>query len=385
MQIELNNNDSAGLTYDDFHKLVIEAVPLIDVRAPVEFHEGAFETAVNFPLMNNEERRLVGIRYKNNGAEAALKLGYELVKEDVKQARVKAWTDFLSSHPECVIYCFRGGQRSRISQEWIFDATGSRFPRIDGGYKAFRRFLINSLDTLPSLSAPVVLAGRTGSGKTILLNELDNSVDLEGMANHRGSSFGRRVSLQPTQINFENNLAFRLIRLAEKVEKRIILEDESRNIGRRLVPKELFAEMSKAPIIVLETPFDRRVEIIFYEYATASQKEHSEIFGEENALKAWAESMSASLARIQKRLGGDRHAVIARSLTSAVQEQMRTGKTEQHKEWMAALLKEYYDPMYDYQIASKSERIVFRGDADAIRTRLARRRILRITPKMDSD
>ncbi|NOY75609.1 MAG: tRNA 2-selenouridine(34) synthase MnmH [Kiritimatiellaeota bacterium] len=356
--------NSFAETVDDFHRLVVDSVPLIDTRAPVEFKLGAFETAVNLPLMDDEERRLVGVRFKNNGPEAALKLGHELVDGELKESRIRSWTDFIAAHPECVIYCFRGGQRSRISQQWIFEATGSRIPRIDGGYKAFRRYLLNELDTLPEQFNPLVLAGRTGSGKTILLNKFCNSADLEGLAKHRGSSFGRRVSPQPTQITFENDLAFKLIRLLNRGVRGLLVEDESRNIGRRLVPKAFFTKMVESPIVVLETPFERRLEIIFDEYAIGFQEEHVRLFGEAEALDAWTNAMSASLARIKERLGGARHDLILKSLATAVSEQKSTGEPERHKEWMAMLLKHYYDPMYDYQITGKSDRVVFRGSSE---------------------
>jgi tRNA 2-selenouridine synthase len=362
---------SGGDVYDDFHQLVTKDIPLIDTRAPVEFADGAFETSVNLPLMNDEERHLVGIRYKNNGSDAALKLGHELVCGTLKENRVAAWLQFISEHPECVIYCFRGGMRSQISQQWIFDAINLRIPRIDGGYKAFRRYLINSLESIPSKLELLILAGRTGSGKTILLNEYANSVDLEGLADHRGSSFGRHPTPQPTQINFENNLAFQLIKHLDAGRTKLLVEDESRNIGYRQVPAEFFKRMKRSEIIVMETPFSERVEIIFDEYATTAQKEHIKLFGEAQALDRWCDAMSASLARIMERLGKMWHNTILKSLNAAVDEQKLTGSAESHKEWMGMLLKKYYDPMYDYQIEGKKDLIIFRGSPEEVREYLA--------------
>lgn len=356
---------------DDFHRLVTDEVPLIDTRAPVEFAAGAFPTAVNLPLMNDEERRLVGIRYKNNGSDAAVKLGHELVCGELKESRVNAWTKFITEHPECVLYCFRGGMRSQISQQWILDATNTRIPRIDGGYKAFRRYLIDSLDSIPSQLDFLILAGRTGSGKTILLNEYENSVDLEGLAEHRGSSFGKHTTPQPTQINFENNLAFNFIKHLDAGRGKLLIEDESRCIGRRQVPAALFNRMKQSKIIVMETPFAKRVDIIFDEYAIVAQQEHVELFGKEQALNLWRDAMSASLARIKERLGGAWHKTILGSLNSAVDEQKRTGDAESHKEWMGMLLKKYYDPMYDYQIEEKKDLIAFRGSPEEVRNHLA--------------
>ena len=354
----------------DFHRLVTKRVPLIDTRAPVEFSEGAFETSTNLPLMNDEERRLVGIRYKNNGGDAAVELGHKLVCGELKESRINEWAKFIETHPECVIYCFRGGMRSQISQQWILETTNSRIPRIDGGYKAFRRYLIDSLKSIPAKLEFLILAGRTGSGKTIILNEYQDAVDLEGLAGHRGSSFGRHATPQPTQINFENNLAFKLINHLDARRSRLLVEDESRNIGYRQVPGELFKKMKQSKIIVMETPFKKRVDIIFDEYATAAQHEHVKLFGEEQALDLWHEAMSASLARITERLGKMWHNTILGSLNAAISEQKMTGDSESHKEWMGMLLKKYYDPMYDYQIEKKKDLIVFRGSPEEVRNHL---------------
>ena len=194
---------------DDFRNIVLEDRPLIDVRASVEFLKGAFPTSVNLPLMNDEERHLIGIRYKEHGNASAVQLGKALV-EPVKQERVKAWVDFVKAHPDAYLYCFRGGQRSQISQRWL-DESGQSIVRLDGGYRAFRRWLIEELDTSIDSFDAIVLGGRTGSGKTILLQKIQNIIDLEALANHKGSSFGRHITPQPTQIDFENALAYDLI------------------------------------------------------------------------------------------------------------------------------------------------------------------------------
>ncbi|MEN8255915.1 MAG: tRNA 2-selenouridine(34) synthase MnmH, partial [Verrucomicrobiota bacterium] len=195
-------------TTKDFKRIVLDDIPLIDVRAPIEFESGAFPTAVNLPLMNNEERHLVGIRYKEKGNAAAVKLGHELVGGEVKQERIAAWAEQIKHRPDTMLYCFRGGQRSKISQQWIAEETGTVIPRLEGGYKAFRNYLLEQLDPANQNPVPVILGGRTGTGKTILLQQLENAVDLEAIANHRGSSFGRFTTPQPCPIDFENSLAW---------------------------------------------------------------------------------------------------------------------------------------------------------------------------------
>jgi len=121
---------------DDYRSILLSNTPLLDVRAPVEFNQGAFPLAENFPLINNQEREAIGIRYKKQGQDEAIKLGHELVQGDIKQQRVNHWQDFFTQHPQGVLYCFRGGMRSKISQQWIYEQTGQVYPRIKGGYKA---------------------------------------------------------------------------------------------------------------------------------------------------------------------------------------------------------------------------------------------------------
>jgi tRNA 2-selenouridine synthase len=202
------------LQSSDFRSIVLNDTPLIDVRAPVEFTKGAFPHAVNLPLMNDEERHLVGTRYKEEGNTEAVKLGHMLVSGALKEERIAAWLTFIASNPKAMLYCFRGGQRSQISQEWITQSS-REIVRLKGGYKAFRNYLMEETERSVEHFQPIVLGGRTGSGKTILLNKIANTIDLEKLANHRGSSFGRDILSQPTQIDFENSLAYALIQKLE--------------------------------------------------------------------------------------------------------------------------------------------------------------------------
>ncbi len=201
---------------EDFESLLCADIPLLDVRAPVEFAQGAFPHSHNIALLNDDEREQIGIRYKAKGNEAAIELGTELIQGDIKDQRIKAWAAFIDQHPDAVLYCFRGGMRSKIAQQWIQAATGKVIPRVKGGYKSLRRYLIVQTESLVTKIDPIVLSGRTGSGKTKLIKALPNTIDLEGLANHRGSSFGRQLSPQPTQINFENAIAIELMKLHQQ-------------------------------------------------------------------------------------------------------------------------------------------------------------------------
>ena len=358
-------------TTDNFYRLVVENIPLIDVRAPVEFAVGAFPTAVNLSLMNDEERRLVGICYKEQGQAAAIALGHSLVCGSIKDARIAAWKAFMEQHPNAHIYCFRGGMRSQLSQEWAEQAVGREIPRLDGGYKAFRTYLMEQLNPDLISSSPIIVGGRTGSGKTLLIRDLKNVVDLEAIANHRGSSFGRFISKQPTQIDFENRLVWALIQHRAAGHRHMILEDEGRNVGHCYLPKLLAERFSEAPVIHLEIPMVDRVQITFDEYVTAAQSAFIEQFGEDGLFQ-WLEDLQGSLLRIKKRLGGERLKRVGQLMQSAFDQQQKTGDASAHKQWVEVLLTEYYDPMYDYQLEQKQRQIVFKGNVAAVRDYLMR-------------
>ncbi len=361
-----------GKTTDNFHRIVVGDIPLIDVRAPVEFEAGAFPTAVNLPLMNNDERHRVGIRYKAAGQEAAIALGHKLVSGEVKAERIAAWEQFMAAHPNALIYCFRGGLRSQLSQAWAEEAVGREIPRLAGGYKAFRNYLIERLEPSWLNSEPLVVGGRTGCGKTLLLHTLENTVDLEALANHRGSSFGRFIEPQPTQIDFENRLAWAMIRHEAAGHPLMVVEDEGRHIGSRYVPKPLVDHFASADVVQLETPLAERVQITFDEYVTSAQRLFVEAFGDDGLFR-WLEDVRGSLGRIRKRLGGLRFNQVSGLLDEAYAAQLESGCSNAHKSWVERLLVDYYDPMYDYQLEQKKQKIVFRGDAEQVKQYLESR------------
>ncbi|MBN2896854.1 MAG: tRNA 2-selenouridine(34) synthase MnmH [Campylobacterales bacterium] len=341
---------------EDFRSIVLEARPLIDVRAPVEFDKGSFEGAVNLPLLDDNERALVGTRYKEAGNAAAVALGHELIGGAVKEARVAVWAEFARAHPEAYIYCFRGGQRSRIAQQWLGEA-GIELPRIKGGYKAFRAFLSAEAERIAAQSSVRIIGGRTGSGKTLLLNRLRGSIDLEALANHRGSAFGKMSTPQPAQIDFENALAYALIRHEAQRHESLIIEHESYRIGRFFIPKPIYDAFLKGVLIVLECPLEERIEVVFEAYVTDLQRRMGE---------RWFEAMLEALERIMKRLGHERYDHVRTQMHEAQKHQEAYGEADKHKIWIETLLCEYYDPMYDYQIERTTLPILFRGDARAV-------------------
>jgi len=358
---------------DDYRSILLSDTPLLDVRAPVEFDQGSFPRAENYPLIDNQEREAIGIRYKNQGQDEAIKLGHELVQGDIKQQRVNHWQDFFAQHPQGVLYCFRGGMRSKISQQWIYEQTGNVYPRIKGGYKAMRRFLIDQLETSAQQIRPIMLGGRTGIGKTIVLQDLQQQVDLEGIFHHRGSVFGKHATPQPSQIDIENRLSIALLKLLDNNHSQIVLEDEGNNIGSRLIPDVLFQKMSQSPLILLEADVDERVDITFQEYITESLNEHKKQNGDEAGFTSWSEQLQLSIDKIQRRLGGVRHKQLKTLLSDALHLQLTTGNTDHHKQWIEVLLVDYYDPMYDFQTEKKLDRIVFKGRKNDVLSYLKQR------------
>lgn len=352
---------------DDYRQLFLRDVPMMDVRAPVEFTKGAFPGVLNLPLMTDAERQQVGTCYKEQGQQAAIEMGHRLVNGAVKIERIAAWRAFAETHPEGYLYCFRGGLRSQITQQWLAEA-GIEYPRVVGGYKALRRFLIDTLEDAVRDCPLALVAGLTGTGKTEVITALDSSIDLEGHAHHRGSSFGRRALAQPGQIDFENRIAIEMLKVRERGHETLVLEDEGRMVGSCSVPLPLYQAMLQAPLIWLEDSFENRVIRILQDYVIDMHGEYAALFpdDEEQAFAAFSEYLSGSLVRIRKRLGGERFQQLDELMVEALERQKRTGEVDEHRGWIEGLLKDYYDPMYAYQRSAKEERVVFSGDYEAV-------------------
>jgi len=354
----------ASLLSDDFLSIVLEETPLIDVRAPVEFHKGAFINAVNLPILDDKQRELVGTKYKQEGNGAAVALAEQLIRNEGKDRRVALWREYLVQHPNAKLYCFRGGQRSQISQEWLQEA-GIDITRLKGGYKAFRNFLMQQTEIISAQTPTLILGGRTGSGKTILLNKLQNSIDLEGIANHRGSSFGGFSNEQPSQIDFENNLAYKLIQFHHKNCNKLILEHESHNIGKSFIPKPIYQNLMQGELVLLQTPLDVRVNITYEEYVVTAIDEYRKSFAEKG-LELWANNVAKGLKRIEKRLGSQRYNELSTLFECAYAKHGMSQAKGLYQEWITKLLTLYYDPMYDYQIQKSSIPVIFKGDEKAV-------------------
>jgi tRNA 2-selenouridine synthase len=360
----------------NYREIFLNDVPMMDARAPVEFNKGAFPGVLNLPLMDDSERQRVGTCYKQHGQDAAIAMGHQLVSGQVKDERVAAWAAFAKANPHGYLYCFRGGLRSQITQQWLAEA-GIDYPRVIGGYKAMRTFLLETTQQTVSECDFVILGGLTGTGKTDGLVQLNNSLDLEGHANHRGSSFGKRATGQPMQIDFENRLAIDLLKQRARGVQQFVLEDEGRMVGSCTVPLALYQGMQEYPLVWLEDAFEDRVERILRDYVINLCAEFISLHGEEDGFRLYAERLLQSLSNIQKRLGGERYQRLLAIMQAALDEQQRTAVVDLHRGWIDGMLREYYDPMYVFQRESKASRIEFAGDQAAVIAYLAERKASR--------
>jgi len=350
------------LRESEFEDLFTQDLPMIDVRAPLEFQRGAFPNAQNLPLLLDAERHEIGKKYKNAGKDAAIKLGNELVSGKSKAQRLQDWQEFLQANPAAAVYCFRGGLRSQTVQQWLADLDID-VALVEGGYKALRRYLINTIETVTANSQFMIIGGKTGSAKTHLLNALNFSIDLEGLANHRGSAFGRRVQGQPSQIDFENQLAIALLKLPFESAQQLFLEDESRSIGSISIPKEFHDKMTASPIAMLEESMEARVETIYKDYIYSNfqdfQKDNADA-----ALDCFSEFLLGSLQRIQRRLGAEKFTELHATMEQALNHGDPAEAEALHRQWIERLLRDYYDPMYEYQMNKKLNRVIYRGSRE---------------------
>lgn len=347
-----------------FSDLFINYVPLLDVRAPTEYKRGSFPNAENLPIMNDQQREVVGTCFKLHGQEKAIEKGYKLLTGKLREDRIASWVEFANRNPKGALYCFRGGLRSQIAQQWMHE-SGVDFPVIKGGYKALRSFLLDALEDAANHCTFTLVGGKTGCGKTMLIKNLKHSVDLEAAAYHRGSSFGRHARPQNTQVNFENTLAIELLNLNHQGRQHIILEDEARTIGKVGIPKTIFEKMRKSPLVVIEEPYETRLERLIQEYVVEMHTEFINSEGVINGFESFSSYLLISLDRIQKRLGPARYGDIRKTMQQALSLQSKTGDIAKHYDWLTAVLDNYYDPMYEDQLNRREDFICFRGDNDA--------------------
>jgi tRNA 2-selenouridine synthase len=333
-------------------ELLKNKTPFIDLRSPIEFAKGTFPQSVNLPILNNDERAEVGKTYKHHGNAAAVELGHRLISGDHKEIRVSGWEKFIDKNPSTWMYCMRGGQRSNIAQDWL-DDIGVKVPIVSGGYKALRQASLEILDSVKDDKKRwIILGGRTGTGKTVILNQIESSIDLEHHAEHRGSAFGGFLSHQPSPMDFENRLAINYLRHDHQT---LVLEDESRNIGKVAIPNIWFQRMQNSEMIFIEISLEERIQNIIEDYVITP-------IGDGISKTDLLLSLRSSLMKIQKRLGGDNFREIRNKMDQAFLDSKNYGQ----EAWIKQLLNVYYDPLYDYQIKSKVSRCIYQSDTKGV-------------------
>lgn len=341
---------------------------LVDVRAEIEFLLGHIPNSINLPILNTEERELIGTCYKEKGQNAAVQLGHQLISGSVKQARLDAWSKVLSANDNAVITCFRGGMRSKITQSWCAE-IGLYRPRVRGGTKKLRQILIDQLITQIQTQSFINVTGPTGSGKTELIRKVKNrrpTLDLELAANHRGSAFGSQESGQNSQITFENQLSCDLLRLKkikfQNPSQPILIEDESRMIGKLVVPEALFLKYRDSSAVLCEDSLSDRTLRTFDEYILNSPINSQ---NEELAKKHFEKLRQNTLA-ISKKLGGLRTSEVLNDLLVSEESFFQRQDLEPNKLWIEKLLKWYYDPIYQRNLDKRAPHFIFRGSFDEV-------------------
>ena len=259
--------------------------PILDVRSPGEYDRAHIPGAISFPIFVNDERAKVGTTYKQVGKDEAIELGLEIVGP-----KLATWVKMakeIAVDNTVLVHCWRGGMRSG-SMSWLFETAGIKVKTLIGGYKGYRNYVLGEFDR----SIPfVVLGGKTGSGKTDILLEMQKRgaqvIDLEGIAHHRGSVFGHLgLEPQPTSEQFENEVVAQLRQM--DYTKPIWIEDESRHIGQVFMPLGLYSQLRAAPILFLDIAAEYRLPHLVEVYAHYPK-----------------EALAHAVGKIKKRLGGD--------------------------------------------------------------------------------
>jgi len=313
-------NSSYPLT--DFRNLTN---PIIDVRSPLEFSKGHWPGAINIPLFSDMERELIGKSYKKESRLKAIFNGLKITVPKTTKLLVKilrTTTDQNKTNKSLRIYCWRGGMRSSAFA-WLAETIGIKTYVLKGGYKNYRKWVLNQFEA----DLPIrLLGGKTGTRKTDLLNYIHTEniyvIDLEGIANHRGSSFGSLgMKEQPSTQQFENILAECLSKFHKSKSVEIWLEAESKNLGKCRIPNSLYNKMKEAPVLEIVKTIDERIDNLVSVYSQNSQND-----------------LKDAVARISKRLGPQR----TKEALVAIQK----------KEWSKACkaMLDYYDRCYEYEL-----------------------------------
>lgn len=312
--------------------------PVIDVRSPSEFSSGHIPGAINIPLFDDLEREVVGIKYKKEGRVKAIVDGLKLSGPSMHLKLEKALK--ISKEGRLLVHCWRGGMRSE-TMAWLFSLGGIETEVLEGGYKAYRHFILENLSLNRKM---IILGGLTGSGKTQILDYLKKEgnqvIDLEKLASHKGSAFGSLGQHpQPSSEHFAN-LLFEELKQNDP-DLPLWLEDESRNIGNVFMPENFYLNMQKNPAIILLMDIKTRLPRLIGEYSCYP-----------------SDILISTIMKINRRLGGDR----TKEATDAVQ-RGDYGKAIE-------ITLHYYDKTYLFGLGKRQDENIYyvNTDTDDIET-----------------
>ena len=265
--------------------VLAESIPVCDVRSPSEFASGHIPGAINIPLFDDKQRETVGIKYKKEGRIPAVIEGLKLSSASMSQKLSEAIE--IAKDGKLLVHCWRGGMRSE-AMAWLFSLGDIDTEVLEGGYKSYRNYILECLSVKKKV---IVLGGLTGSSKTHIIKYLktlgQQVIDLEGLANHKGSAFGSLGQMpQPTTEQFANILFYEWNQM--NINLPLWLEDESRNIGSVFIPDRFYENMQNTPAIILMMDVKKRLPRLMKEYSAYP-----------------AETLIESILKISKRLGGD--------------------------------------------------------------------------------
>lgn len=303
------------------HQYLMEMkdIPIVDVRSPSEYTKGHVPGSINIPLFDDTERAIIGTLYKQKGKEEAIQEGLGIAGSKM-QDYVRSLKSQVSTK-DLALHCWRGGKRSQ-SLAWLFDFVGYRVHYVEGGYKAYRQYIRSALGKY-DLNL-IVIGGFTGSGKTEILHYLkeqgEQVIDLEQLAQHKGSAFGAlNQPNQPNNEQFENMLFKTISRLDHS--KRIWIENESKGIGKVYLPNALWQKMKSAPLVHLEIPVSKRAAYLAQSYGSYKD-----------------ELLLSSFNTIRKKIGGQNHQLAEIAIR------------ERDYVTAASIGLKYYDKTYHYNL-----------------------------------
>lgn len=319
---------------------------VLDVRSPGEFAHAHIVGAISFPLFTDEERKVVGTAYKQESKEKAIKIGLDYFGPKMRKMVEEVENLTKDGSKKVFVHCWRGGMRSG-GVAWLLDLYGFEVYQLKGGYKAYRNWVLNQFAKAYKFK---IVSGNTGSGKTYLLHSLEEKgqqmVDLEDLANHKGSALGGiNQPPQPSQEMFENLFAEQLAK--KNIEMPILLEDESQRIGNVNIPNIVWQKMKQSDLYYLQIPFEERLKFLVKEYGNFPKDE-----------------LRNAILRIQKRLGG-----------------LETKNALQHLEEdnfssCFGILLRYYDKWYEKGLQAKEKGEIIKIEGESVNAEVNAKKII---------